>query len=121
MESRIGVCVFLTLLSFAATAQKSVNVYDGYLKGASYLALPETSRVAYAMGVVDGLLSSGFYGADPAEVKKLQRCTGEMSSKQLEDVLYQHVRTHPANVQDPMNVLATNALVAACPVMRAAG
>ena len=119
MKSCVGICMALMVLSCPALAQESVHVYGGYLKGQSYLELSDASRMAYAIGIVDGLFSSGFYGANPDSIQKLQQCTNGMNSRQLTDVLDQYVRTHQARWQDPMNVLATNALIAACPVMRA--
>ena len=93
-------------------------VYSGFMKGSLYLELPEASRAAYAMGILDGLFGAGFYGADPKELKQLQQCTSGMTNTQLMAVFDQHVRANPVNWQHPTNVLAFNALLTACPNLR---
>ncbi|WP_420018521.1 Rap1a/Tai family immunity protein [Xanthomonas medicagonis] len=117
---RFGVLAGLLLVTSTSSAQ-SVHVYDGYLKGETYVTQSPATRSAYVMGVVDGLLSSGFYGASKEEVRKVHACTFEMSSEALRDVVDNYLLAHKDVWKDPMSVLVSNALVGACPVMRPGG
>ncbi|AEO42746.1 MULTISPECIES: Rap1a/Tai family immunity protein [Xanthomonas] len=109
------------LLAVSTSSAQSVHVYDGYLRGETYVTQSPATRSAYVMGVVDGLLSSGFYGASKEEVQKVHACTSEMSSEALRDVVDKYLLTNKDIWKDPMNVLVSNALVGACPVMRPGG
>ncbi|MGV8960295.1 MAG: Rap1a/Tai family immunity protein [Stenotrophomonas sp.] len=117
---RFGLFAGLLLAASTSSAQ-SVHVYDGYLKGEAYVTQSPSTRSAYVMGVVDGLLSSGFYGASKEEVQKVHACTSEMSSEVLRDVVDKYLLANKDVWRDPMNVLVSNALVGACPVMRPGG
>jgi hypothetical protein len=99
-------------------AQESVTVYSGFLTGEKYLELSEPSRAAYAMGLLDGFLGSAFYGAQSAKLEPLRECIAGMTNTQLRAVLDQYVRANPVMWQYSMNVLGTNAFLAACPGIR---
>lgn len=112
--------LFLLLVcpAAAAIAGPTVEVQTGFLKGESYLQLSQAERSVYAMGLIDGLFASAFYGADEVQLRKLKDCTAGWTNTQLAAVLDQHVRADPSHWQYPMNVLAVNAMVKACPGLR---
>jgi hypothetical protein len=76
------------------------------------MAAPQ--RSAYAMGVVEGMFLSPFFGGQKSKVVWLETCATGMSDSQLVAVLDQYVRGNPARSHESMHTLAFAALKQAC-------
>lgn len=116
MKIRLWVGVVLATAASSVAAQKSdFYLYEGFMRGETYLSLPNSQRAAYVMGLVDGFLYAPALDAPSAGVTWLQACISGMTNTQLTALIDQQVRSNPIDWQVPMHVLAGNALRKACP------
>lgn len=115
MEYRM-LCLAMSLaLVSASSSAQDVYIHNGFMKAESYLGLPDARRSAYVMGLIDGFLFSPGFGASEQKVTWLHDCTVGMSEGQITAVIDQYIRANPIMWQQPVHVLANNALRAACP------
>lgn len=116
MKIRLWVGVVLATAASSVAAQKSdVYLYEGFMRGETYLSLPDARRSAYVMGLVDGFLYAPAFDAPSASITWLHSCVSGMTNTQLTAVIDQQVRSNPIDWQVPMHVLAGNALRKTCP------
>lgn len=107
------ILVALLALMSPAVAQ-TYEIKTGFLTGQTYLHMSPAQRSAYAMGVVDGIFLSPFFGAQKGKVTWLETCAAGMSASQLVAVLDQYLHGNPVRWHEPMHVLALSGLKQAC-------
>lgn len=114
MQCRTAITLLAVAMSFPTQAQGEIFVHSGFMKGESYLNLSEVRRSAYAMGLVDGFLFAPGYGAPSNKVDWLYSCISGMTDTQITAIIDKHIRDNPVQWQQPVHMLAHNALNAAC-------
>ncbi|TPG51038.1 hypothetical protein EAH75_06480 [Rhodanobacter glycinis] len=113
--------VLLLLALLAITGPAPAQTYEiktGFVTGQAYLQMTQPQRSAYAMGVVDGMFLSPFFGAPKVKVTWLETCVTGMPDSQLVAVLDQYVRANPVRWHESMHTLAFSALKQACPAVQ---
>ena len=105
----------LSLVAWAGCASaQGIEIKNGFVSGEAYSHMPAPQRSAYAMGVVEGMFLSPFFGGSKSKVVWLETCATGMSDTQLVAVLDQYVRSNPVRWHESMHVLALSALKQAC-------
>ena len=111
----IGLCVF----AIATHGQKPLVVVPfGFYTGERFLDLNENDKRMYTEGLIDGFLGSGLFGGSTEAVRTLKDCITGMDDKQLAAILTKFVKDNPERWQQPINILAFNALNGACPDLK---
>ena len=114
----------LTVLSIAgqtvAKEREVAWIQNAWITGNEYRQMPESQRVVYVMGLLDGIKISPFFGAPsgpegPEGVLARQYyCTKGMSNYQLEAILQKFLNEHPERWHDDIHTLFYGALDSAC-------
>lgn len=97
---------------------EKVNVHQGFVKGAQYLEASEADRRTYIMGLVDGVLSAGLYGASATRVARYQHCLEQMPGDRVESVLFQYLQENQESQDIGVNMSFFFALSEACGLVR---
>jgi hypothetical protein len=116
----------LTLILFllgASLAQQSEKYFlryvpGGYMSTGDFSDLPATEQYGYAMGFVNGIMTSGILGADLPKVEMMNRCTTQMQAKQIAAIIDKYVKDHPESWHEPLAVHSFNALLDVCPDLK---
>ena len=109
------VVFLLSLVASAGSASaQDVEIKNGFVSGRAYSQMSAPQRSAYAMGVVEGMFLSPFFGGEKSKVIWLETCATGMSDTQLVAVLDQYVRGNPVRWHESMHALAFSALKQAC-------
>jgi len=87
-------------------ADDDVVIKSGYLTGTQYRSLNSIDRQKYAMGLIDGILLSPFFGADKKRLAWLESCATGMNGEQIVAILDKYLRENPARWHESMNALA---------------
>jgi hypothetical protein len=108
---KLAVAVALTV----AWPNDPVEVPSGFWTGNYYLQQPEGPRLAYVIGLSDGLLLAPLLGGDQDAARRLKDCMRGMNAGQIMAIFEKHLRDNPRNWQDDANGLFYQAMVQACP------
>jgi hypothetical protein len=95
-------------------ADHDVVIKSGFLTGNQYRAMTDDARRKYAMGIVDGIFLSPFFGAKKENLSRLERCLSGMQDTQLVAILDKDLAEHPTRWHEPMNTLSYFAFIYAC-------
>jgi hypothetical protein len=96
---------------------EGVWVPKAFMSGQQYLALPESRRSAYVMGLVDGIFIGPLFGASEARIKALQSCLQEHNSVQIAAILSKYIQDQPERWHDGAHALFYSRMVELCPGM----
>ena len=114
--------VMTALLSVALTGSISraegVLVPNGFRTAQEYLELSEDQRVAYVMGLVDGIFIGPLFGASEARVKALQSCLQESDNIQIAAILSKYIQDKPERWHEGANMLFNSRMLELCPGIR---
>jgi hypothetical protein len=94
---------------------EGVWVPNAFMTGQEYLALSESSRTAYVMGLLDGIFVGPLFGASEARVKALQNCLQEHNNVQIAAILSKYIQDKPERWHDGAHVLFYSRMVELCP------
>lgn len=111
----LGLCVF----AIATFGQKPLAIVpEGLHKGETFLDLNEADKMTYSEGLIDGLLGSALFGASNEAVHVLKDCVKDMDSKQWAAILTKFIKDNPERWQQPMPILAFDAIKGFCPDLK---
>ena len=111
-----------TILVVWAITLMALNTYadNGTLRppmslftGQTYIEMGEGDRIAYAVGVVEGMALAHFFDAPEDKLKWLHTTVAGTTPNQLAEVILNYIRERPYDWQKPLNVLSYDALMQA--------
>lgn len=104
------------MLAFWCTAALSqeVVIKTGFVTGNQYRVFSATEKQKYAIGLLDGIFLSPFYGADKKKLEEVEQCVTDMSDGQVAAIFDKYISENPGRWHESMNVLAYVALLRAC-------
>ena len=94
---------------------EGVWVPNAFMTGQEYLALSESSRTAYVMGLLDGIFVGPLFGASEARVKALHNCLQEHNNVQIAAILSKYIQDQPERWHDGAHVLFYSRMLELCP------
>jgi Ssp1 endopeptidase immunity protein Rap1a len=97
-----------------SAADQDVVIKIGFLTGNQYRALSDDDQHIYAMGVVDGMFLSPFFGASKSKTLWIESCLTRMEDDQVVAIFHKYLEENPTRWRQSMNVLAYAALKKAC-------
>jgi hypothetical protein len=112
---RYAAAIAGVLIAVTVSAQDSVYIHDGFVKGEEFLRMPEVRQRAYAAGIVDGVFLAPLFGAPKSQVSTVERCVEGMSDSQIAAILAKYIRERPARWHEHAHTLAFGALRDSCP------
>lgn len=106
---------FYLLFCFCANANEpAVEIKAGFLTGNAFRTFPQQAKSAYAMGLIDGMFLSPFFGAKKESLSWLERCATGINDKQIVAILDKYLNDHPGRWHETMHVLGMLAMKDAC-------
>jgi len=110
------VCAVLSVKAFAQDAASGgIAVHNGMGNGNDYLEMRESARQDYAIGFVNGILLAPLFGAPKSSMAWFESCVEGMSNNQVAEIIYQYVKSHPAEWHHGLHIVSYQAFLAACP------
>jgi len=98
----------------SAVANAEIYVHRPFLTGEAFLALSQSERLAYATGVVEGILSAPYLGAPIERASQLNGCLYGMTGAHIAGILTEYLEGHFAERQYDMSTVTLRALNALC-------
>jgi hypothetical protein len=90
-------------------------VPGGFATGGMFLKWDQDGQTAYGVGFYNGLsVSSVVTDATYEKVQWLDACAKGMEAEQIGAILKKYIQDHPAEWQDPLNLLSLDALREGC-------
>ena len=107
MKSSVRILLIALLLISVSiqAADDGFVIKSGFLTGTQYRSLNGIDRQKYAMGLIDGILLSPFFGADNKRLAWLELCATGMNGEQIVAILDKYLRENPARWHESMNTL----------------
>src|SRR5215475_3865038 len=92
----VFVCVLATWFGWTHVVPASAAVYPHrpFLTGDGFLALSQSERGDYAIGVVEGMLASPYLGASIERASRLNGCLSGKDSPQIVAILSGYLAEH---------------------------
>lgn len=106
---------------FGRQEKEEVDYYfvpKGFLTGDKYLKMTERRQADYAMGIVDGFMTSTLFGAKENMVRGFSTCLERMTSDQLAAIIRKHLNDNPQVWHHQLNVEVHNAFLEVCPALK---
>jgi hypothetical protein len=114
MKRTILISLALTLMALNTYAENNTRQPPMSLfTGQTYIEMGQADRIAYAVGVVEGMALAHFFDAPEAKLKWLHTTVAGMTPGQLAASLLSYIRERPYDWQKPLNVLSYEALAQA--------
>lgn len=104
----------LALAVVAMYAHAAGFYITSYLNGNNYERLSPDARLIYVAGAIDGMVAGAINGGGTRWGEQLGRCVTNMQNAQLMAIIDKYLADNPANWDMQMNLLITNAMLAAC-------
>jgi len=114
MNFRVHLVGLMLAICCSAALSQEVVIKSGFVTGNQYRVFSATEKQKYAMGLLDGMFLSPFYGADKMKLEVLEQCATGMNGGQVVAVFDKYVSENPGRWHESMNVLAFAALTQAC-------
>ena len=111
---KLLMALIAALVCSGAMAEPVYEIKSGFVTGQAYLRMAQAQRAGYAMGLVEGMFLSPFFGGSKPKLSWLESCATGMSDSQLVAVLDQFVRSNPVRWHESMHTLGFSALKQAC-------
>ena len=112
---RVLFIVMILMVSPAIqSAEDDVVIKSGFLTGNQYRSFAASDRRKYAMGLVDGMLLSPFFGAEKKRLSWLESCATGMNDGQIVAIFDKYLTKNPARWHESINALAYFAMKQEC-------
>jgi hypothetical protein len=117
-NSHFGLCCLAGVQSARPSANAARAVRRGagrFATGGMFLKWDQDGQTAYGVGFYNGLsVSSVVTDATYEKVQWLDACAKGMEAEQIGAILKKYIQDHPAEWQDPLNLLSLDALREGC-------
>src|SRR5262249_32233577 len=100
--------------AFSAPARSAVYPHRPFLTGDGFLALPNSERIDYAVGVVEGILAAPYLGASVERASRLDGCLSGKDGAGIVAILSQYLAEHAEERRYEMPTVTLRALAALC-------
>ena len=111
-------CGTLLLFWNYASMGDEYTIHDGFVSGEHYLNGTSAFRKAYAMGVIDGLMTAPLIEGSEKRALALGVCMEGMSDSQVAAILTKNLNDRPETWNLPVNISMYRALILICPGFR---
>jgi hypothetical protein len=98
-----------------AWPNEPVTVPNGFWSGNDYLRSPEAARLAYVIGLSDGVFLAPVLGGDQDATQRLKDCMRGMNTAQVMAIFEKHLRDDPQDWHIDAHMLFWQAMTQACP------
>lgn len=111
--------IFVTLfiscvLPAFAHGQPDVLIHQGFLNGNDYLGMSDIRQRTYAMGIVEGIMLSPWFGAPRSELGWFENCIEGMNDIQVAAIISKYLENHPGEWHKPLHFLTYRTMREAC-------
>lgn len=119
MACGLLICLLL-LVSKSAIANNDVLIAQGFVSGASWLAMEKVQKRLYTVGVVDGMKFSPLLslGNDHSRTDKLVACVAPMSIEQIYAIVEARVKAKPENWHQAVHYEIFGAITEVCRIFK---
>lgn len=107
----LSICLLTALLVLSLTNTQAIVFKPGLgVTATDYLGWSTAQRTKYAVGFYDGLCAGPLVMYERATYLDWFFKMPEISSDKLESIISTYIKKHPERINEPLNVLAYNAL-----------
>jgi hypothetical protein len=107
--------VSIALIGSVSRAGDWVAIPQSLMTGQKYLALSETHRTAYVVGLVDGISVGLAFDASEARVDALHQCLVGRSTSQMGAILSKYIQDRPDRWHEGAHMLFYSRMLELCP------
>jgi len=117
MTQRLALCLLVATILALSSAQggQPVEIHNGFVTGTIYRKFNEYQKRSYAMGVIDGIYLSPFFGASRTHLGWVEKCVQGMDDEQVAAVIDKFLKDHPERWHQTVHASVYAALLSACP------
>ncbi|GEM_PF-6286712 len=94
-----GIMILFEVIPFSPAKAESVSL--GMITGGQYLKDNDNDRVAYLIGLIDGISIEAFKAANKAETPWLAKCLEDVEIAQVKAIFEKRLNTGSENLRRP--------------------